>query len=55
MKLTRLRILGFDLSQHIPFTKAFHVKCSQCNAAAINNTPCHETGCPNIAREREEE
>jgi len=23
------------------------VQCSQCQAVVINNTPCHEEGCPN--------
>lgn len=54
---------GFDESSHIPFTKHYRVKCSQCEALTINGVPCHETGCPNQAAadrrareaEREEE
>ena len=23
-----------------------HVRCPQCDALAINNVACHETGCP---------
>ena len=55
MKLKELRELGFDNSYHIPFTKEFHVGCSQCDAMFINGIPCHETGCPNIVKESEEE
>lgn len=43
--------MGFDLSQHIPFTNQWRVKCSQCQALAINGTPTHETGCPNAMHE----
>ena len=50
MNLARLRTLGFDLSEHIPFTMYFRVRCSQCAALAINGVPCHETGCPNVER-----
>lgn len=25
----------------------FTVWCNQCDALAINGTPCHESGCPN--------
>ena len=38
----RLKALGFDLS-----TK-HRVKCSQCNATAVNGTACHEHGCKNV-------
>lgn len=26
-------------------------RCSQCEVLVINNTPCHETGCPNARHE----
>jgi hypothetical protein len=45
--LARLRAAGFDESHHIPFTKQYRAKCSQCEACAINGVACHETGCPN--------
>jgi hypothetical protein len=51
MNLQRLRQLGFDESYHIPFTKGYRVRCSQCEALAINGVPCHETGCPNTVYE----
>ncbi len=51
MRLSNLRALGFDLSTHIPFTKRYRVRCSQCDACAINGVACHETGCPNAVHE----
>ena len=45
--LQSLRSRGFDLVYHVPFTKQYHVGCSQCEALAINGIACHETGCPN--------
>jgi len=55
MKLNDLRNLGFDKSYHVPFTKQFHVGCSQCEALCINGIPCHETGCLNEKKEEREE
>lgn len=26
------------------------IKCSRCEILVINNTPCHETGCPNARK-----
>jgi hypothetical protein len=49
--LARLRARGFDRAYHIPFTKTYHVGCSQCAALAINGVACHETGCPRATRE----
>lgn len=49
--LKRLRSSGFDTSYHIPFTNQFRVKCSQCEAAAINGVACHEHSCPNQTHE----
>jgi hypothetical protein len=51
--LDTLRALGFDESYNIPFTKTYKVKCSACEALSINNTPCHESGCPNMVHECE--
>lgn len=51
MNLTTLRLMGFDRSRHIPFTRQFSVKCSQCEALSINGTPTHETGCPQAMHE----
>ena len=44
-------MLGFDQAKHIPFTKTYRIKCSQCEALVINGVPCHETGCPHVRRE----
>ena len=51
--LATLRAKGFDQSYNIPFTKSYKVKCSQCEACAINGVACHETGCPNQTYECE--
>ena len=47
--------LGFDQTEHIPFTKRYRVRCSQCEALCINGIPCHETGCLHIKRDDTEE
>lgn len=47
--------LGFDRAEHIPFTKRYHIGCSQCEALVINGIACHETGCPHAPRRRREE
>lgn len=49
--------LGFDGSTAVPFTKEIHIKCSQCEALAINGVATHEHGCPNwaAAKRREQE
>ena len=49
--LQRLRDRGFDRSYNIPFEKGWRVRCSQCEAAVINGIAAHETRCPNIPRE----
>ena len=41
---------GFDLSS--VEGKVITVRCSQCEAAVINNVACHETGCPNVKKRR---
>lgn len=51
MNLQRLRQLGFDRSHHIPFTKHYSVKCSQCEALVVNGVPTHERSCPNATKE----
>ena len=51
MNLATLQRLGFDQARHIPFTREYHVSCSQCAAIFINGVPCHETGCPNATQE----
>lgn len=53
--LALLRERGFDSSYHIPFTKNFRVKCSQCEALVINGAATHENGCPNDTKEENEE
>lgn len=54
-RIQRLRDAGFDRSEHIPFTKEWRVRCSQCQALVINGTPTHESGCPNRPRRSEED
>lgn len=51
MRLQTLRLLGFDQSWHIPFTKQYRVRCSCCESLVINGHPVHERGCPNDMRE----
>jgi hypothetical protein len=46
-----LRARGFDQSSHVPFTKQYRVRCSQCAALAINGIATHERGCPNAVHE----
>ena len=43
--------LGFDRSEHIPFTKQYRIRCSQCASLVINGVPCHESGCSNAMHE----
>ena len=43
--------LGFDRSRHIPFSRQYAIRCSQCEALVINGTPTHEHGCPNQVHE----
>ena len=50
-----MRDAGFDLAYAIPFEHAWKVRCSQCEALVINGIACHETGCPNVRRDTEEE
>jgi len=52
-RVQQLREQGFDESYAIPFEKVWKVRCSQCEALVINGVPCHETGCPNIVKEKD--
>lgn len=38
--------LGFDQTIYDRETKHYRPQCSQCQALVINNTACHEQGCP---------
>lgn len=51
INLANLKLLGFDNSRHIPFTRRFRVACSQCQAMNINGIPTHEKGCPHEMHE----
>ncbi len=51
----RLRQQGFDESYAVPFERAWKVRCSQCEALVINGYATHETGCPNVPKDEEEE
>lgn len=48
MTVPKLKRLGFDRATRDG--KYLKVRCSQCQAAAINGVPCHEHGCPNMRR-----
>lgn len=48
----QLRRRGFDRSYYDRSTGYYHVACSQCEASVIQGIACHETGCPNIKKER---
>ena len=50
--LQALLAQGFDESYHVPFTKSYKVRCSQCQAwVSKNGLACHERGCPNRTHE----
>lgn len=51
MNLQTLRLLGFNESKHIPFTKYYRVRCDSCEALVINGHPTHETRCSNAVHE----
>jgi hypothetical protein len=40
---------SFDTSNGVRYIR---IRCSQCNAGAINGVACHEAGCPNARRAR---
>ena len=48
-----LRNQGFDGSYYNRESGYHKIRCSQCEALVINGYPCHETGCPNPPRSRE--
>lgn len=48
-----LRKRGFDESYYIRETGHWRIKCSQCQALVINGIACHERGCPNQPRSRD--
>lgn len=43
--------LKFDESRHVPFTKQYRIRCSQCASLVVNGIPLHERGCPNDTHE----
>lgn len=51
----RLRRLGFDESRYDRSSDRWRVRCSQCSALCINGVPCHEHGCPNQRKSRDED
>jgi hypothetical protein len=51
----RLRRQGFDLTRYDRGTATFRVRCSQCEALVINGVACHERGCPNQRKPKEDE
>lgn len=51
MTLDYLRALGFTDSRNVPFTRAYVVRCSACDAMVIQGVPAHELGCQNDVRE----
>lgn len=53
--LERLLQQGFDLSTYDDETGYCRLRCSQCEALAVNGVACHEHGCPNIVRDYDED
>lgn len=49
--LATYRALGFDLAEHVPFTRQYRIACSSCEALVINGYPTHERGCPQAMHE----
>lgn len=50
-----LRRQGFDKAHVIRGTTTVRPRCSQCEALVIQGVACHERGCPNARRARDEE
>lgn len=51
-RLDGLIALGFDTSYKFDKSgRSIAVQCSQCQAAVIDGTPAHETGCSNEMHE----
>jgi hypothetical protein len=44
-------VLGFDTTEHIPFSTRYRIQCSRCVPAVIMGTPTHERTCPNESKE----
>ena len=49
-----LRDQGFDLTKYNPGMHSWTPRCSQCQVAVINGIVCHETGCPNQRKAKED-
>ena len=48
-----LRSQGFDESKYDRSSGYYSVKCSQCEALVVNGIACHEHGCPNKRRSKD--
>lgn len=53
-KLVELHGRGFDSSE-LRKDGSIKLKCSNCEATAINGIACHEQGCPNSRSQNDEE
>lgn len=52
---TILRRRGFDLTTYDRNSGYYSPACSQCQVLVINGCACHERGCPNQKRTRDED
>lgn len=52
--LDDLTTRGFDKS-YVREDGTIRVRCSQCEALVINGLACHETGCPNVSRDTDDD
>lgn len=46
---------GFDLSAVDEDDRHLRVRCSQCESLVINGIACHEEGCPNQRKAKDDE
>ena len=46
---------GFDLTKYDRSEHRYRVRCSQCEVLVIMGVACHETGCPNARKTRNDE
>ena len=47
-RLSHLKdVLGFDNTEHIPFTARYRISCSRCVAKVVQGVPTHERTCIN--------
>lgn len=53
-KVQQLRDQGFDRAEYLG-NRTWRPRCSQCEVLVINGIACHETGCPNQRKEKNEE